>query len=505
MRSAPVRGRRRKAGARRTAASARRAGGSRALARRRLRRRAWITLAVVLGVPALLAGAVAGWLFVRFEGAIETFGADGVAGDRPSPGPAKGQNILLIGSDARTGGNSGLGGGAEDDVGRSDTTLLLHINADRRHATAVSIPRDTLVTIPACKLPDGTWTRPRADAMFNAAYAVGEQPRGNPACTQNTVERLTGLRVDHTVVVDFKGFAKLTEAVGGVPVCVPRDVYQRDLDPSRTTRGELVLAKGRQEVAGQRALDYVRIRHGIGDGSDIGRIKRQQAFVAALIRKLKTDGLTPTRLLPLAEAATESLAVDPGLGSADKLISFAGSLRDIELRDTTFVTLPWRYAGNRVAIVQPDADALWSALKNDRPLKPSPSPSRADPSPDTTRTVIGAGTRVAVLNGTTTPGLAARASRLLADHGFTVTRTANAPRRPRTTTVITHPPGLAAQAHTVAQLLPGARLEEAGGPEITVILGQDHRAPRPPAATPPSLPDGARTAADDACADLSYG
>lgn len=151
-------------------------------------------------------------------------------------------------------------------------------------------------------------------------------------------------------------------------MCLPADVYQRDLDPHRTTRGERIFAKGEQTVSGQKALDYVRLRHGIGDGSDIGRIKRQQAFLAALLKKVRSDGLTPTRLLPLANAATRSLTVDPGLGSADKLVSFAMSLKDIDLHDTKFVTLPWRYQGERVAIVHPDADALWAALRADRPL-----------------------------------------------------------------------------------------------------------------------------------------
>ncbi|CAM5389124.1 Polyisoprenyl-teichoic acid--peptidoglycan teichoic acid transferase TagU [Streptomyces alboniger] len=129
--------------------------------------------------------------------------------------------MLVIGSDARTGGNAALGGGDKNDIGRSDTTFLLHIYADHRHALAVSIPRDTLVTVPPCKLPDGGWTRTQTDTMFNAAYSVGQTARGNPACTQNTVEQLTGLRVDHTVVVDFKGFARLTEVVGGIRV-LPR-------------------------------------------------------------------------------------------------------------------------------------------------------------------------------------------------------------------------------------------------------------------------------------------
>ncbi|MFF7601014.1 LCP family protein [Streptomyces mirabilis] len=210
---------------------------------------------------------------------------------------------------------------------RSDTAFLLHVYGDHQHAVAVSIPRDTLVTIPPCRLPDGSWTQAQSTGMFNAAYSVGQTTKGNPACTQNTVEQLTGLRVDLTVVVDFKGFARLTEAVGGVTVCVPQDVYQKDLSPNRTTHGQLLFHKGEQTLSGQKALDYVRIRRGIGDGSDIGRIKRQQAFVAGLIKKMKGDGLTPTKLPSLADAATKSMTVDPGLGTANRLVSSAMALQ----------------------------------------------------------------------------------------------------------------------------------------------------------------------------------
>ncbi|MFE3060878.1 LCP family protein, partial [Nocardia sp. NPDC059236] len=123
---------------------------------------------------------------------------------------------------------------------------MLHVYGDSEHAVAVSFPRDALVDVPPCKLPDGNWSRTRHNAMFNAAFSVGQTKEGNPACTQNTVEKLTGLRVDHTVVVDFKGFSAVTEAVGGVPVCVPKDVYQNDLNPNRRSRGKLLFHAGEQ-------------------------------------------------------------------------------------------------------------------------------------------------------------------------------------------------------------------------------------------------------------------
>ncbi|MFJ5175800.1 LCP family protein [Streptomyces griseoviridis] len=493
--------------------------GDRPPARDRRRRRGGGRLRTVLVVclaVLVLVAAGAGWLYLKLNGNISTFDSDGLSDDRPDAASSKGENVLVIGSDARTGGNSALGGGDKSDIGRSDTAFLLHIYADHRHALAVSIPRDTLVTIPPCKLPDGSWTTTQANTMFNAAYSVGQTAKGNPACTQNTVEELTGMRVDHTVVVDFKGFARLTEVVGGVKVCLPQDIYQKDLNPNRATRGKLLFEQGEQSVSGERALDYVRIRHGIGDGSDIGRIKRQQAFVASLLKKVKSDGLTPTKLLPLADAATASLTVDSGLGSADKLISFVMSLKDIDLHNTKFVTVPWRYEGSRVAVVEPDADALWAALKADRTIDGKDASGKtsggkgkgatATPSPSA---VDGSGVSVTVYNGTAVSGLAARAADELTAAGFTVTGTATATSQDHATTVIQYGPGLQNRARKVAQLFPGAELREIGGAVVNVVLGQTFATAAPATAAPSAVPSGvsdeARSADDDPCSDLSYG
>ncbi|GGX91237.1 hypothetical protein GCM10010324_41350 [Streptomyces hiroshimensis] len=516
------------------------------------------TLVVMAFVVLLAAGA--GWLWLRLNGNISTFDADGLSKNRPGAGVA-GQNVLVIGSDSRAGGNSGLGGG-EGDVGRSDTAFLLHVYRDREHAIAVSIPRDTLVDIPPCKLPDGSWTSGRTRAMFNSAFSVGESAKGNPACTQNTVEKLTGLRVDHTVVVDFEGFSSMTSAVGGVQVCLPKDVYQGDLNPHRGSRGDLLFAKGQQTVSGRKALDYVRVRHGIGDGSDIGRIQRQQAFVAGLIKKVRAQGFNPTTLLPLADAATRSMTVDPGLGSADKLLSFAMSLKDIGLHDIKFITVPWRYEGDRVDIVRPEADALWASLKADRTLdgkdaggdrskarqtEPvpgneagAPQASRSPgPAPASQAPVSGEGVSVSVANGTRVRGLAARAAAALAQHGFTVGDTGNAEVRNAGTTVIEFGPGKAADARTVARLFPGAYIRGVAADGITVTVGRDYASGSAsgdtpggasvgasagasgnvamdagPSEAPSTAPPGtlstdiaakARSADDDPCANLSYG
>lgn len=484
------------------------------------------TAAVVAMSFLVLLAAGAGWLYLKLNGNINTFDAGGLSKNRPGAG-AGGQNVLVIGSDSRSGDNKALGGG-EGDVGRSDTAFLLHVYGDRKHAIAVSVPRDTLVDIPPCKLPDGSWTQEQTHVMFNSAFSVGDSPKGNPACTQNAVEKLTGLRVDHTVVVDFSGFSAMTSAVGGVNVCVPQDVYQGDLNPNLGSRGDLIFHKGQQSVSGAKALDYVRVRHGIGDGSDIGRIQRQQAFVSAIMKKVRSEGFNPTTLVPLADAATKSMTVDPGLGTAEKMLSFAMSLKNIDLHDIKFVTLPWRYDGNRVAIVQPDADALWASLKADRTVdgknaakggkqddKGANSP--ATPTPSSSGPVSGDGIEVSVANGTTVNGLAARASEALRGHGFTVTSTRTATGRDQGTTVIEFGPGQAEHARTLARLFPGAYVRGAAADGIAVTLGRDYAdapsaepsattaAPSAPATLSPDVARKARSADDDPCANLSYG
>ncbi|WP_218001915.1 LCP family protein [Microtetraspora malaysiensis] len=456
-----------------------------------------MTLAVVIA-------AAGGSLYARLNADINTFAADGINSERPAANVG-GQNILILGSDSRSGGNSKLGGGTGD-VGRSDTALLVHVYRDGKHAVAVSIPRDTLVDIPRCRLPNGTWTAPQSGVMFNAAFTVGLTAKGNPACSQNTVEKMTGLRVDHTIVVDFAGFSKITAAVGGVRVCLPNDVYQGDLNPNRGSKGALLFPKGQQTVSGKKALDYVRIRHGIGDGSDIGRIKRQQAFISSLVKKVKAQGLNPTTLLPLAEAAASAITVDPGLGSADKLLSFALGLKDIDLHNTKFITVPWRYQGARVAIVQPDADQLWAALRADRTLDGADASGKASStatsSPKPTRPVSGAGIRLALYNGTTVNGLGARAAAKLKSAGFTVTSVGTAASQNYTSSVVTYGPDAQDQAKVVARAVPGAKLESGSTPGITVILGSDYAQPTP---TPTAFSSKARSADDDPCADLSYG
>ncbi|MFF9641391.1 LCP family protein [Kitasatospora aureofaciens] len=481
----------------------------------------------------MLAG---GAVYYRLNSNITTFDGDALSKDRPEAAAPDAQgrtpvNVLMIGSDSRGNGNSDLGGGG-DDGARSDTAILLHVYADHKHAVGISIPRDSLVNIPPCKLPNGKWTKEQTNVMFNSAFSVGNTDQGNPACTQNAVEKLTNLRVDHTIVVDFSGFAAMTSAVGGVEVCLPNDIHEGDLNPNLGHKGKLVFAKGKQKVSGQAALDYVRIRHGIGDGSDIGRTKRQQAFLSSLIKEVKSKGMDPTTLLPLADAATKSLTVDPDLGSAAKLMSFAMSIKDVDLHNIKFLTAPWRYEGPRVALVHPDVDQLWAALKADRTIDgqdaSAQSPAATDsaapsaaPTPEATPTPAAdaknAEIKVAVLNSTGESGLGSKGAEAVKGAGYTVTTVGNAAGKPRSTTVVEYGTGERTAAESVAKLFPGATVQP-GGRGLSVVLGHDFAAANPasaatsapgapgaPAPLPTSVSGTARSADDDPCANVSYG
>lgn len=474
-------------------------------------RKRWI-IAVAVSFVLLIVGG-AGVVYLKLNANISTFDAAGLSKDRPDAAQAdangdKPENVLLIGSDTRSGDNAELGGkGTSGVIGRSDTTILLHVYPDHKHAVGVSIPRDSLVDIPPCLLPNGQWSPDQPSAMFNSAFSMGDTAKGNPACTQNTVEKLSGMRVDHTIVVDFEGFASMTSAVHGVDVCVPNDIYQGDMNPNLGYKGKIVLKKGMQNLSGQKALDYVRMRHGIGDNSDVGRMLRQQAFLSALIAKVKGQGMNPTTLLPLANAATKSLTVDPGLRTAAKLMSFGLSLKGIDLKNIQFITAPWKYAGSRIDLVHPDVDELFAELRANRTLEGVNASGQVAPKATPTPSVDGQGISVGVFNGTTTDGLATKASDKLTKSGFTVTGLSTARAQDHATTVVEYGSADSGQAKTLAKLFPGAQLDPLNISGINLVLGQDYA--KSASATPKTLSktitSQARSADTNPCSKLSYG
>ncbi|WP_196943348.1 LCP family glycopolymer transferase [Streptomyces sclerotialus] len=333
-------------------------------------RRRWLRrTAVGTGVAVLGAGAL-GWLaYDKLNGNI-TADSDTAAklreyeAERPPASAENVQNILLIGSDNRGGGNRKYG--ADDGTQRSDTTILLHLAADRKSATAVSIPRDLMVQVPRCTKRDGSRTQP-VFTQFNYAFEAA-----GPACTIRTVERMTDIRVDHHMILDFTGFTHMVDAVDGVEVCLPEAVADQD--------SHLNLAAGRHVLRGEQALGYVRARKSLGNGSDTQRMARQQQFLAALVKKVQGNGvlLNPTRLYPLLDAATSSLTTDEELASLKGLFNLVRSVRDIPTEKIRFLTVPrqaYAYNVNRDELVQPDAGQLFARLRADRPVPVRPAPT----------------------------------------------------------------------------------------------------------------------------------
>ena len=308
------------------------------------------------------------------QGRLSILDIDGILSeeDRP-PGPTdhsfegRAVNILVMGSDSRNGqvvndGTEGM---------RSDTAMIVHLSEDRSRMDVVSIPRDTMVQIPSCKLPDGSESDPSSYAIFNSAFSTGADNSSNPddvkfaaACTIKTVEKLTNIRIDEYMVVDFTGFEKIVDSLGGVPMYVEEDV---DDD-----RADLHLTKGCNTLNGAQALGYARARYSLGDGSDMSRIGRQQQLVAAIMRTAQSKNLLtdmPT-LYDFATSSLETLTVSPGLGGVDKLAGLANSAASIGMDKINFITMPVEqdpYDANRVA-PSDQADDVWDAMRDDKPV-----------------------------------------------------------------------------------------------------------------------------------------
>ena len=320
------------------------------------------TVGRVLAVTTLALSMVTGltvvYSFRHLSGNLKVGDYEDVLTNRPAKkkveGPKEPLNVLVMGSDTR----EGEGNAIDKEVGGggSDTTILLHLSADRKRAYGISIPRDSMVDRPECDhgaIPAATYQQ------WNAAFAIG-----GPACTIQQFEQLTGVRLDHYVTVDFNGFRDMVDAVGGVEVCIPETIDDR-------AHG-IYLEAGTREVSGKEALSYVRQRYAVGDGSDIGRMKRQQAFAASMANKVISAGTltSPPRLYGFLNAATKSLTVDRDLSNLGKIAKLGIEFRDINPDNIQFLTIPWQWDPqdpNRV-IWAPEAAKVWERIVNDEPL-----------------------------------------------------------------------------------------------------------------------------------------
>ncbi|WP_353114343.1 LCP family protein [Microbacterium sp.] len=344
----------------------------------RRRRRIGLIIGAVLLVVVLAVVAVVVAIALRVTGNVASNAVTrpGASADAPKipdwNGPV---NLLIMGSDGRADLTSGKYG--DDDISgdRSDTLMLLHINAQHTDATLVSIPRDTMVSRPECTSKDGT-VHPAADRVqINSTFDIG------PYCTLDTVTQLTKLPIDNFVVVNFDGFIDITNAIGGVEVCLAEDVDDRF--------SGLHLSAGTHTIKGAEALAFVRTRHGIGDGSDLGRIRTQQIYLSALARKVKSaETLTnPVALFQLADAASRTLQVDEGLSSPSALVGLAGTLANVSLDRMVLLQLPVRdYPANRnrVEPIPSQSAALFEAMRNDRPVVLQTPPAEGPKAPATT-------------------------------------------------------------------------------------------------------------------------
>ncbi|WUH93252.1 LCP family protein [Streptomyces sp. NBC_00433] len=352
-------------------------------------RRNYRWLKVLAAVTALVVLALAGgiwYLYQRLDGNITTDTATETqlkvhASERPTQGPTSAENILLLGSDNRGDGNEKYG--EDSGTQRSDTAILLHLAADRHSATAMSIPRDLMAHVPSCDKPNGGKTEAKLE-QFNWAFQFG-----GAACTIRTVENMTGIRIDHHLIVDFSGFKKIVNAINGVDVCLAEPVHD--------TKAHLDLPAGRQTLNGEQALGYVRARHGFGDGSDTERMDRQQGFLGSLFSKVSSNGvlLNPTKVYPVLSAATSSLTADPGLDSLSELYALARDIQRIPAGQLRFLTVPreqYTLDRNRDQLVQPEADRLFAALRDDVQVTVTPDGKPDSGKPGSTGTPAPGGT-----------------------------------------------------------------------------------------------------------------
>ena len=464
--------------------------------RHRRRRRVLAGMGVFVLVVVLGLGA-AWW---RLEGNISRLDVSKDLGTRPTAaaGPL---NILLIGSDNRDG--EGVPGASLSSGARSDTTLIAHVSADREHVTVVSVPRDSMVKAPPnCKnsTPKDEWVVQQWNAMFSI---------GGPACLITTIEGNTGLRMDHFAVVDFRGFRDMVDALGGVPICAPEAID----DP----KAKLKLSAGRHVLDGPQALGYVRARKTLGDGSDLGRIARQQAFLSSVVQEATRTSLLvrPDRLFGFLNAATKSLTTDEqfDLGTMKDL---ASSVKDIGVKNIQFITVPvqeYPADPNRVEFA-PSADVLWQTLVDDGVVGEKPTATASGTTAPLT--VSPTEIPVDVVNATGAQGLAAQVGSALEVQGFPKVTTSSSAERP-TGVVVEYGPGQKEAARTVAAAFEGAKLREdasltsgvrvvlgAGAPAVQEIPNRTGSSPVPsPTVSAPSPSPTptitARTADQDIC------
>ncbi len=338
---------------------------------RRRRRKVLIwTASITAGVVALAAAGVF-LVYRHLNGNIQQRDVSGLLGSQPVDLHPQAENILVIGSDSRFGLSGSYGKNLVTD--QSDTTMIMHIAANRQWAEVMSIPRDSYVSIPACKMGNGQMSAAQT-FKINEAFALGNLDGNNTAlgvaCTLKTVEQDTGIYIDHFVVVNFTGFQNMVSALGGVEECNTQAIN----DPL----SGLKLTAGQHLLDPKQALAYVRARYTLGDGSDLDRIARQQAFMSSLVQRVKSKLLNPVAIYKFLDAATKSLTIDTKLGGATGVYNLASSLRSLPSSKVAFFTLP-TYPRSEVVPTdtanvlwnQPQDSQIFRSFRNDVPASKS--------------------------------------------------------------------------------------------------------------------------------------
>ncbi|WP_239076200.1 LCP family protein, partial [Streptomyces sp. SID9913] len=419
-------------------------------------------------------------------------------------------NILLIGTDKRTGkGNKGYGDAGS--AGHADTTILLHVSKDRSNATALSIPRDLIVDIPDCPTEQEDGSRkviPGATGVrFNTS--LGQDGR-TPSCTMRTVTELTGITPDNFMVADFNAVKTLTSAVGGVEVCLAKDIDDPD--------SHLKLPKGTHTIEGETALAYVRTRHSVGFGGDLSRIGLQQQFLSALMRKLKSnDTLTsPSKMIKLAEAGTEALTVDSQLDSINKLKDLGLELGKLNTENLTFTTVPVidnpsEQVKATVVLDEAQAPQVFDLIRNDVSFTEVKQKKKKEKAAVAARLkgekAPASEVRVRVLNGGAAQGSAQKTlSWLQVQEGVTKSENGgNAPKELSRTT-LEYAPDQADQARRLAAVMglsgsamkPGESVTNSQGvPAMTLTLGKDFKGPGVSLTPPDKAPDDIKKSTAD--------
>ncbi|MET8827717.1 LCP family protein [Streptomyces sp. NPDC004610] len=460
----------------------------------------------------LVAAGVGGYLYLRhLEGNVSTTDV----GDAGSSSFSKDEafNILLLGTDKRTGeGNDGYGDTGSE--GHADTTILLHVSKDRTNATALSIPRDLIVDIPDCatKQEDGTETVVPGETGVRFNTSLGQAGR-DAGCTMRTVEAVTGIKPDHFMMADFNAIKTLTTAVDGVEVCVEEAVDDPD--------SKLKLPEGTSVIEGEQALAFVRTRHSWGNQGDLDRIKVQQQFLGSLMRKMSSsDTLTsPSKLLSLAEAATDALTVDTGIGKVSTLTDVALELKKVPPKNITFTTVPVidnpaEVVKATVVVDETKAPEVFDAINGDvsfTEVKKQEEEKKDAAAAEAAKRLEGtkadpSEVRVRILNGGGGDGAAQQTlTWLQTEEGVVKSEQVGNADADQPKTSLEYAPDQADEARALAEImgLPGTALKPGesvansqGLPAMTLILGEDFKGAGTPVTGAAKAPEVEKSTAD---------